>query len=466
MSRVNFNGNFLIIGLGSIAKGSIALFLRHITITPDRIKVISSNEDDEGFADIFGFSHEQILITEKNYREVVSANLKEGDFLVNLSVGVSSLALIQLCQEIGALYLDSSIEPWEGGFTDTSLSIVDRSNYMLREMTLALAQKCVGGHTAVVALGANPGIVSGFVKQALVNIAADNGITADPQSREEWARLAKQLDIKVMQVSERDSQTVGTRKPSNAFVNTWSVSAMIDESLQPAELGWGTHEKHWPADAVAHDFGCKASIMLTRHGAEVKVRSWAPIEGSFKGFLFTHHESISIADYFTLKEGDDVIYRPTVLYAYLPSDDAYLSLHELAGNNFRETQRHINIRDDIVDGIDELGVLLMGNSKGAYWYGSQLSIHQARELAPYNNATSLQVISGILAGIIYAIQNPREGLIEPDEVDHKAMLEIAIPYLGDMVGVYTDWTPAANRHKPFPEDIDESDPWQFKNIRV
>jgi homospermidine synthase len=34
------------------------------------------------------------------------------------------------------------------------------------------------------------------------------------------------------------------------------------------------------------------------------------------------------------------------------------------------------------------------------------------------------------------------------------------------VGVYTDWTPLADRGNLYPEDIDPSDPWQFRNFRV
>jgi homospermidine synthase len=40
------------------------------------------------------------------------------------------------------------------------------------------------------------------------------------------------------------------------------------------------------------------------------------------------------------------------------------------------------------------------------------------------------------------------------------------PYLGPVVGAYTDWTPLAGRGYPFDEDIDPDDPWQFKNFRV
>ena len=88
---------------------------------------------------------------------------------------MSSVALIELCQEIGALYLDTCIEPWPGGYTDPSLTPSQRSNYALRESALALARS-PSGPTAVLTHGANPGLVSHFVKQALLDIARDTGL--------------------------------------------------------------------------------------------------------------------------------------------------------------------------------------------------------------------------------------------------------------------------------------------------
>jgi homospermidine synthase len=196
------------------------------------------------------------------------------------------------------------------------------------------------------------------------------------------------------------------------------------------------------------------------------VRSWVPFGGAYQGFLITHSESISIADHLTLKENEKVIYRPTVHYAYLPCDDAVLSIHELAGRNWRSQSSKRILRDEIEDGMDELGVLLMGHAKGAYWYGSRLSIQEARRLAPHNNATSLQVVAGVLAGIVWVLQNPDAGVVEPDDIDHEVILKIARPYLGEILGVYTDWAPLCDRGWLFNEDVDSSDPWQFKNIRV
>jgi homospermidine synthase len=41
-----------------------------------------------------------------------------------------------------------------------------------------------------------------------------------------------------------------------------------------------------------------------------------------------------------------------------------------------------------------------------------------------------------------------------------------MPYLGPVVGTYTDWTPLVGRPGFFKEDIDKRDPWQFRNVLV
>ena len=131
---------------------------------------------------------------------------------------------------------------------------------------------------------------------------------------------------------------------------------------------------------------------MLQPGAGTRVRTWTPKAGPFHGFLITHGESISIPDYLTHREGDKVVYRPTVHYAYHPCNDAVLSVHEFAGRNWQLQERKRILKEEIIEGIDELGVLLAGHKKNAYWYGSQLSIDEARKLAPHNTATSLQVM--------------------------------------------------------------------------
>jgi len=465
--HVQFPGRLVFVGFGSIGQGVLPLVLRHIGIKPERITIVTADESGKREAAEYGIKFVVNPLTRDNYRQVLEPLIGKGDFLLNLSVDVSSIALIKLAHEQGALYLDTCIEPWPGGYTDPSISPARRTNYALREEALALRQSHKNGPTAVITHGANPGLVSHFVKQALLNLAADTGVNAgNPSTREQWAALAYQLQVKVIHIAERDTQIPSVPKRPGEFVNTWSVDGFVSEGSQPAELGWGTHEKTLPPRGHRFDFGPQNAIYMLQPGASTRVRTWTPKAGPFHGFLITHGESISIPDYFSHREGGKVVYRPTAHYSYHPSDDAVLSVHEFAGRNWHLQERKRILKAEIIEGIDELGVLLAGHKKNAYWYGSQLSIDEARKLAPHNTATSLQVCVAVLSGMVWAMENPQQGVTEPDEMDFRRNLEVCMPYLGPVVGAYTDWTPLYQRGELFEEDLDRSDPWQFKNVLV
>jgi homospermidine synthase len=468
--HARIEGPIVMIGFGSIGRGTLPLIKRHIAHDPQQVTIIDPSDANKALAEQQGASFVQQRLSPDNYRAILEPLLKgkKQGFLVNLSVDVSSLAIMELCNELETPYIDTVMEPWLGHYTDPNMSVADRSNYALRETLLAYKRTNTTGATTINCCGANPGMVSWFVKQALVNLAKDTGVdAAEPASRDEWAKLAHRLGVKGIHIAERDTQRAKKPKPRDVFVNTWSVEGFIAEGLQPAELGWGTHEKHFPDQGRRHDQGCGAAIYLMRPGAGTRVRSWTPTARAQHGFLVTHNESISIADYLTLREGDKVTYRPTCHYAYRPADDAVLSLDEMAGNQWQHQPRfHILDESEITDGMDELGVLLYGHAKNAYWYGSQLSIEETRRLAPNQNATALQVTSAVLAGMVWALENPGRGVVEADEMDYKRCLEVQKPYLGPVVGEYTDWTPLKDRGTLFPEEMDKDDPWQFKNILV
>src|SRR5712671_17154 len=237
-----FSGNLVMVGCGSIGQGVMPLILRHLGITAERVTVVTADARGEKVAAEYGVRFVKEPLTKENYRGVLLPLLKRGDFLLNLSVDVSSLALVELCAERGALYLDTCIEPWPGGYTDPNLSPSRRSNYALREAALALRERKGGGPTAVLTHGANPGLVSHFVKQALIDLARDVGLGGEaPASRGDWARLAERLGVKVIHIAERDTQVSLNPKEPGEFVNTWSIDGFVSEGSQPAELGWGTH---------------------------------------------------------------------------------------------------------------------------------------------------------------------------------------------------------------------------------
>jgi homospermidine synthase len=463
----DFPGRIIFVGFGAIGQGVLPLILRHIGCPPTRMTIVSAEEQGSEQARSHGIKFIKERLTRENLRRTLDPLVGRGDFIVNVSVDVSSVALIRLAWEKGAMYLDTCIEPWPGGYTDAATPPAKRTNYAMREEALALRKGGDRQPTAVLTHGANPGLVSHLVKQALVNIAGDLKVDAGKlQTREDWASLAKRLDVRTIHIAERDTQVSSIPKEPNEFVNTWSVDGFVSEGCQPAELGWGSHERNFPRDGKRFEFGDGAAIYLMQPGVATRVRSWAPLAGPYHGFLITHGESISIADYLSTDVDPAAPYRPTVHYSYHPSDNAVLSVHEFSGRNYEMQARKRIMMDDITTGVDELGVLLGGHKKNAYWYGSHLSIDEARRLAPHNSATTLQVTVAVLAGIVWAMENPNRGVVEPDEMDYRRCLEICAPYLGPVVGVYTDWTPLSDRERLFPEDIDKSDPWQFKNVRV
>jgi homospermidine synthase len=483
----------VIVGFGCIGQGVLPLLQRHLVDEPARITLLSPESPALARAAGRGLDARALGLHRHDFQAVLEPLLRPGDLLLNLSVGVDSVPLIALARRKGVLYVDTALEPW----ADEPLHPpARRSNHARREAALALGRD-PGGPTAVITHGANPGLVSHFVKAALLHLAAAQGAATGPGSavagrrpqssaaaavaagaeppsaprpatREGWALLARDLGVRAIHIAERDTQWSMVRRAPGEFVNTWSVPGFVEEALQPAELGWGTHERAWPADARRHARGSPASIWLDRPGAAVRVRSWTPLGGPLLGHLITHAEAISIADHLTMGDPQAPEYRPTVHYAYRPCDDALLSLHEMQARGWAPAVGQRLLADDLVDGTDELGVLLGGPAGGALWLGSQLTLAQARAACSGNSATSLQVAAGVMAAAVWAVRHPQRGLLEPDDLPHEEILALARPYLGTLAVERTAWNPLQGRdlgfgRTPAPGD---DDPWQFAHVRV
>ena len=240
-------GQLVMLGCGSIGQAVLPLILRHLGVTPDRITIVTADARGREEAGQYGITFREEALTEENYRRVLEPLVGMGDFILNLSVDVSSTAIARLAHERGALYLDTVVEPWGGMYFDRSLSPAARSNYALREQLLQLRRELGRGPTAVSAQGANPGLVSQLVKEAALIVARDTGLDRpEPTDRRGWARLFRDLGVKAIHVAERDTQVSDRRKAPGEFVNTWSIDGFVSEGCQPAELGWGTHERHFP----------------------------------------------------------------------------------------------------------------------------------------------------------------------------------------------------------------------------
>lgn len=424
----------LFIGYGAIAQAlTPVLFDLYPDLDPNKVSAITADEGGIGIAQAFGIGFTVNPLTQENLHAALDGRLAAGDIMLNLSVEVATVALIDWCQGRGVMYLDTCVEPWAGGYRPGLNPIVNTTNYWLRQE--ALRRRGKGRATCVIAHGANPGIVSHFVRLALAELAAREGIVADAAP----AALARALGVKTIHIAERDTQTDDTLLRPGEFANTWSVDGLMAEASQFAELSWGTHEIRLPGGAMRHDDSPAAGAILGRSGVHTKVASWVPSVGGQSAYLITHHEAHSIVDWLTEFAADGAIaYRPTVYYAYRPASKTCESLERWAKNACRTPAVKTVMRDALVSGSDELGVLLI-REQGAYWFGSVLSLAEARDIAPYNSATSMQVVGGIVGALAWMLRHPFEGVVEAEDMDSSCVLQAARPFLGRVFGIDAGW---------------------------
>lgn len=413
------------IGCGTVGQGLLPLLLKSNFIRAEQLTIITADDAGRAVATQYGVTYLIEPILSDNLASLLELHLDAGDLLLNLSVGVSSLALIAWCKSHDVMYLDTCVEPWQGGYVTRHDNDLHTTNGWLREQALALHTP--GAATAVIAHGMNPGLISHFVKTALRELA--QRLSLSVCDTPDWAALAQSLGVRVVHLVERDTQDDGQPLGLGSFANTWSAHGLYSEAcVQHAELAWGTHEKKFPVGALVFPFG--RALRLSQPGAEISLQSWSPSQGKTQGLLITHHEVHSIAA--LLNSGN---YQPSVAYVYTPCPKACESLAQLRAGNTVADFRVLDHR--LLQGVDEIGVLLI-HDRGALWHGCTLNSEEARHLMPHNSATSLQVVAGIMGALVWMLDHPRAGVVEAESMDSAQILAIARPYLGTISTAVTD----------------------------
>ena len=478
-------GRVLILGCGSVAQCTVPLLVRDLGFKPEQLRILDFVDNRHRVADLIakGVVYEQERITPENLDAILSSRVGSGDMLLDLAWNIDCNVILQWCRDHNVRYLNTSVEVWDPYYDMAITDPRDRTLYV-RHMKMRRLINAWGdnkGASAVVEHGANPGLVSHFAKQALTEIATkilQDGRAGDRKQGLESAlasraynELAQLTGTKVIHISERDTQITDRPKEVNEFVNTWSVEGFYEEGVAPAEMGWGTHEKRMPNNALAHTGeGPGNQICISKPGMLTWVRSWVPC-GEIRGMVIRHGEAFTMSDHLTVWDGHgNATYRPTVHYAYCPSDVGVLSVHELLMRDWEMQPRQRILNDEIISGRDELGVLLLGHDYTGWWTGSLLSIEEARATLPHQSATTLQVAASIVGAVTWMINNPNEGVRVPDDLPWEDVLKVATPYLGSMHSGPTDWTPLRDRNDLFPafgsesDGLDLEDPWQFRNF--
>jgi homospermidine synthase len=477
----------LFLGCGSVTQAVLPLLLRDVKVPASSITILDFVDNRHRIANELqsGVTYKELKITPENLSDVLAAHVGSGDMLIDLAWNIDAPTILTWCHNNNVRYLNTSVEVWNPYEDMASTHPLDRTLYVRHQELARMIREWGGnsGPTAVLEHGANPGMVSHFVKLALRELSMkilSDGIAGDRKAgleealaNDQFNMLAMLTGTKVIHISERDTQISTQPKEPNEFVNTWSVEGFYEEGIAPAELGWGTHERTLPKNGYAHTTdGPRNQICIAQPGMETWVRSTVP-SGEIHGMVIRHGEAYTMCEHLSVYDDKgNAIYRPTVHYAYCPTDAAIASVHELRWHNWEMQPKQRIMNNEIHSGRDELGVLLMGHDYKSWWTGSQLSIDEARAILPGQSATTLQVASSVMSAIVWMFDEPERGVCVPDDLPWETLLATARPYLGTMFSGPIDWDPLSTRVPVFPGFSDEgarldpSDPWQFCNFLV
>jgi homospermidine synthase len=480
---IAFSKKILFVGYGAVAECTLPILLKLIRVPAANITIMDFEDRAEKLRPWteLGVRFVRDRVQQDNLSRLLGKHLAAGDLLIDLAWNIDACVILQWCHDHGVLYVNTSTELWDPYAGGANQHPTKRTLYWrhmnVRRMTAKWKEK---GPTAVIEHGANPGLISHFTKQGLIDIGqsliADGkvkGRRAEEIKRRiaerSFNHLSRAVGVKVIHCSERDTQITDRPKQVDEFVNTWSIEGFREEGTTTSELGWGTHEKQLPRFAYTHKEGPRNQICLARMGINTWVRSWVP-NYSILGMVVRHGEAFTISDNLTVWEGKKAVYRPTMHYAYCPCDCAIASLNELRGYDYKLNANQRIMNDEITTGADILGALLMGHAYNSWWIGSDLSIEESRRLVPHQNATTMQVAISVVAASMWMIENPARGVCVPDELPHDYVLDIAKPYLGRFISKAADWTPLQGRENAFKgynrAELDRRDPWQFQNFLV
>ena len=262
----------------------------------------------------------------------------------------------------------------------------------------------------------------------------------------------QQAGVKGIHIAERDTQRARDPKPRGKFVNTWSVEGFVAEGLQPSELGWGTHEKAMPPDGGPSRLRLRrgdlpdaagrrhAGALLDARPRRPSTASWSPTTSRSRSPTISRCARTA-----RWSTG-----RPATTPTTRATTRCCRCTRWPAGQWKPQDDWHILTRTRSSTASTSSACCSTATPRTPTGTARSSRSRRRAQLAPYQNATGLQVTSAVLAGIVWMLENPERGIVEADEMDFRRCLEMQRPYLGPVVGHYTDWTPLDGPRRAVP----------------
>lgn len=444
----------LFIGFGAVARCVCTVWKLVLDIPIEKAVIIEPLKKEKGidFPDWLNYVQLPIVLTKTNYNDILDEILrhfKHFDLVIDLSVYVDSLCMLDWCQKNRILYISTAIECWEemelwNNTNENCKPLKEcegnienletlKPNTLQYRQKLALEKHAGSDVTALLDMGQNPGCVSIYVKCALDFLCDKYNI-----SGKTYGEKAMKLGLETIHIAERDSQITDLVASEEVFYNTWSSIGFVEEAADPIQLGYGSHEDPVPTGVLYGN-----QILLPLRGMNVFVESYEPMGGKLIGRLISHSENNTITS--CLKFGD---YKPSTYYVYDSSKISRDSLEILKKRKYVvQPNFHVLTAGEIISGYDSVGVLfLFKDNLPSFWYGSIVMTDYAKAISPNINATTIQVAAGVLGGIDFMVKNPNKGVCFPESVScHHQFLQKVQPLLQNIYCGFVDYKPKSNK---------------------
>lgn len=378
-------------------------------------------------------------ITPHNISAIFNQYVQNEALMFDLSTRVSTIEMLRQCERKSCIYINTAIDHWERAQKDWTMENMAKN--ALIHLKEEILRQCVDhSTTAVLNHGMNPGLVSHFAKyaiqqeylQMIYNQDLDKNGDSKPQITEtpDYSEMAELTGLSVIHISERDTQKTRLQVKEDYFLNTWSVVGYFDEAIDPVQVSWGSHEAYRPeiSDLSVID---KGQIILPYRGCQMKMKSYEPMGGMLTGYVIPHAECYSLAKFLNTPS-----HRISSYYVYQIPDVAKISTHYMETLKDKFDYKVLTSKD-IKEGYDSVGCLMMFENS-TKWIGAVQHNERALKLSSEINGTCLQVAISVLAAAMWSINNPKQGILEPEETDIQFILNYCNYWMGDLV--YKDVT--------------------------
>jgi homospermidine synthase len=436
--------DILMIACGAVGQTLLELFeLEKFPIK--RLIIIEPNELPSW---VKCYKHIKVALTKENIPNIV--------IVIDVSVDVDCLPIMELCKKYRANYINTSLEDWSD---ETDLSTIDITNTkQMHDRVLFYrmnkAKRLLQGakSTILVDNGMNPGLVSTFAKVALQDVAKKYNDAESLKLIKEnhYNQAAHRMGLEVIHISELDTQEAKIKMRKDTFYNTWSCYGFQSEALDPVSIGYGSCENNKSRQWIKPTNSKNPVIRyMNKRGCDVMKKSYCADHNAnihrIEGFVIPHGEALTICKFLQYKN-----YRPSVYYVYCCSNPAIESIFKLKENNYEPFNKNkVLMMPDLKtdNSYDSVGTLLFFSGQGtipkiAHWFGSSLSIKEAKELGFIHGCcTTIQVATSILSAIqIIQKKDVEKTFITPEDLNSELVMKNCKKYLGKIVSKTFEYT--------------------------